>query len=387
MMSRGSNESSTTTKNNATVVVVDDSDYDQSTITTTQQEQEQQQRINSSAQRRQTSEHISWMILMIIMVLLLALFFVYGISSLLVDSDDEKSISPSSHNNNVISPNHYYHWLIMLGSATLTQTLERFATTVFQPFFRKNSKDPIDYHSQKSAKYCCRLIYHLCISLYGHFVLQDILPCQLLGSKKSIDEAFEISMKGRPYQKPSSDIVLYAFVAMGYHVGDEIDHAFLKERKSDYWEMLSHHTITLMLFAGMIAGNHLPLGCMIAYLHNLADIWGSSIKCCASTQYNTLSVVIFLVMMFVWGWTRLIVFPQIIYKIVCLDDYKGISSLYYIVSTLFLCVLQVMHVYWYYLFVRMLFKFSKDGSTDDIQSQQASNQNQKNGITAKTKTK
>jgi hypothetical protein len=39
---------------------------------------------------------------------------------------------------------------------------------------------------------------------------------------------------------------------MGYVIEDLINHLFLRERTSDFWEMNLHHAITLTLFGGMI---------------------------------------------------------------------------------------------------------------------------------------
>ena len=72
---------------------------------------------------------------------------------------------------------------------------------------------------------------------------------------------------------------------MGYHVGDTIVHTFFKERASNFNEMLLHHIATATLFFCCIYANQMGIGSVIAYLHDIADIFGNLVKCMTTTKY------------------------------------------------------------------------------------------------------
>jgi len=104
-------------------------------------------------------------------------------------------------------------------------------------------------------------------------------------------------------------VLIYAIGTLGYHFGDSVNQLFFRERQSDFYEMLLHHIVTCALYFCMIFSNNMGIGCVIAYLHDIADIFAGMVKCAASTRHDTLTVGIFLMMICSWFWTRLYVLP------------------------------------------------------------------------------
>ena len=161
--------------------------------------------------------------------------------------------------------------------------------------------------------------------------------------------------------------MVYALGTMGYHFGDSIIQALIRERQSDFYEMLLHHIATCSLYFCMIYGNNMGIGCLIAYLHDIADIFGALVKCASTTKYANLTVLIFLIMMCLWFWTRLFVLPQIIYRIMT-DEFVPSVQLFVKLNGIFLCVLQFLHIYWFYMFLAMLLHKLKTGEAEDLQN-------------------
>jgi ceramide synthetase len=81
----------------------------------------------------------------------------------------------------------------------------------------------------------------------------------------------------------------------------------MKEARNDYLEMLLHHLATFCLVVSMIASNNLPIGCVILYLHDIADIPVQYLKC--TTQLNCFTALNdvggALAMIICWFWTRI----------------------------------------------------------------------------------
>lgn len=147
---------------------------------------------------------------------------------------------------------------------------------------------------------------------------------------------------------------------MGYHFGDSLQQLLFKERTSDFYEMLLHHIATCALYFCMIFGNNLGVGCTIAYLHDIADIFGCLVKFTVSTNYQNATLVCFIVMMSTWLWTRLIVLPLLIYQIM-VSEFDPSVALFVRINGVFLCVLQFLHAYWFYLFILMILHKVKTG--------------------------
>lgn len=77
----------------------------------------------------------------------------------------------------------------------------------------------------------------------------------------------------------------YSLYTFGYHFGDFIQHLFFDEYMSDFEEMLLHHIATVALYFCYIFGNMLTIGAVFAYLHDIADIFGSLCKLLNATVY------------------------------------------------------------------------------------------------------
>lgn len=187
------------------------------------------------------------------------------------------------------------------------------------PIFEPHTKGSVDqqlhsFYTKKACRTFYQIQYFILATTWGYYVLLPTgwLPWQI-GGDKSIDEAIDVSMyktdPPMPYTKYPRKVLVYALSTMGYHFGDCVSQVFFKERQSDHYEMLLHHIVTCSLYFCMIYGNNMGLGCVIAYLHDIADIFGALVKCASSTKYGDLTLVIFFFMISTWFWTRLFILP------------------------------------------------------------------------------
>ena len=161
-------------------------------------------------------------------------------------------------------------------------------------------------------------------------------------------------------------VLVYALGTMGFHIFNFVEHVYLKDRQSDFYEMLLHHIATCSLYFCMIYGNNMGVGCMIAYLHDIADIFANLIKCISTTHFDKAVVPVFVLMMVTWAWTRLYVLPQIVLFIFRYDNEE--LSLFVKINGVFLSVLIFLHFFWFSLFIKMLYVKARTGVAEDIQN-------------------
>ena len=173
-----------------------------------------------------------------------------------------------------------------------------------------------------------------------------------------------------PYPVDKTGIHRYTLITMGYHVGGLIHH-FFTPKKNDFLEMALHHIVAIYLFAGMYLINLWTIGSVIAYLHDIADITTNIVKPMSDTNSKYGVAIVFAIHMLIWGWTRLIVLPYLIYRIAMWHLNGDVEMHNNFIIPFFCYLLSCMfclHIYWYQMFIKLMHKFVKFGSTEDKQN-------------------
>jgi hypothetical protein len=210
---------------------------------------------------------------------------------------------------------------IMLVSAIFWGLEIHFNKWVFGGFFAKCCKETKegsqrDFYLEKANRSSYQTVYFIIATAWGYYTLKDTnwLPWQL-GGDLPIHEVVPKTLASMPYEKVPRQVLVYALSTMGFHVFNCFEHCFLKERASDFFEMLLHHIACCSLYFCMIYGNNMGIGCTIAFLHDIADIFGNLVKCLSTTKYDKLVLPAFLAVMVTWFWTRIYVLPVIVWFI------------------------------------------------------------------------
>jgi len=134
-----------------------------------------------------------------------------------------------------------------------------------------------------------------------------------------------------------------------------------------------HHVAAGGLLGIMFYGNMLSIGCTIAFLHDIADIFGSMVKALSQTDYTKVTVPFFIGVMIVWGYTRNYLLVKYVYFIVTelFDCFPAAYAQYNFViigATLNLGGMLILHYYWYALFIKILLFYKKSGKAEDLQN-------------------
>lgn len=130
---------------------------------------------------------------------------------------------------------------------------------------------------------------------------------------------------------------------------------------NDFEEMLLHHLATNCLYFSYIFGNMIPIGCLISFVHDIADVPGFLVKTLNTTDHTRATAATFIVTMAAWFVTRIYYFPQVIYHIFSDFAYPeefGQFQNYIYLNGVFLTPLFLLHIYWFCLFVKILKRFA-----------------------------
>ena len=176
----------------------------------------------------------------------------------------------------------------------------------------------------------------------------------------------------------------YYLITLGYHIYQlyRVFYLYLKGNiKNDWAEMTLHHLLTICLYVFSYVMGFVKIGSLIMFLHDWVDIWSPFTKIFVETHYDKLTVLGAVNTWTIWIYSRLIVFPQIVYFGVLVypieklypnyltdstDRARYDNSNYFVMSLgLFLTFLIVLHIYWFHMLTGAIFKFASKGKIAD----------------------
>lgn len=181
--------------------------------------------------------------------------------------------------------------------------------------------------------------------------------------------ALENCILNPPFDNCTVEMLDYAIFTASFHFGETVLHIKNRRGKSGFEEFLLHHIAACALYIGFTFSNLMGIGCLIAWLHDIADIPGMLAKMGDSTTYEKTTVFFFISTMISWFITRIIWLPYIIYYInlTGYPDHLSHFNIFIKLNVVYLSALLCLHVMWFGVFITMLKRFVMDGIAEDIQ--------------------
>lgn len=157
-------------------------------------------------------------------------------------------------------------------------------------------------------------------------------------------------------------IHVYYVLETVYYSGSFVT-MFFEEKQSDFYLMIWHHFVTLLLIGFSYRFNFLRYGAFLMILHDASDPWMEAAKLAVYLGYQTLGNVLFVV------FTAMFIVPRIfVYSVMVLVP--GYSFLWEYGSRLLvpiwglLMAVFLLNLYWSMLILRMLYDFLSRGKVE-----------------------
>lgn len=210
---------------------------------------------------------------------------------------------------------------------------------------RRNQERPSVLKKFREA--CWRFVFYLSAFIGGFAVLYD---------KPWFTDTLEI-FNGFPKQTLLDSQYWYYIIEMSFYCSLLFSVAFDVKRK-DFKEQIIHHLATLNLLAFSWCCNYIRVGTLVMLIHDASDVLLESAKMFNYAGFTTICNSLFVLFTIVFIITRLVIFPFWIihctwfYPVLFFPPFFG----YYFFNVM-LIVLQMLHIFWTYLILRMVKKF------------------------------
>jgi hypothetical protein len=212
-----------------------------------------------------------------------------------------------------------------------------------------------------------RFTFYTSIWIAGYFVLRNEPQFH------DVDDCW----RNWPYHPLGDSVWWYYIIETGFYWSLLISTFLFDVRRSDFWQMMLHHGVTIVLLSLSFTVNYVRMGTLILFVHDSADILLELGKLFRYAGWDLPLNVVFVAFFIVWVVTRLIYFPiWIIHSVfvtapeMIQKDFKWLHVLQRpIVPRVFLAmliILLILHVFWTYLLVKIAWKSSRGGNVDDI---------------------
>ncbi|CAH8521719.1 unnamed protein product [Schistosoma turkestanicum] len=196
-----------------------------------------------------------------------------------------------------------------------------------------------------------KLCYYTTMFLYGLFVLHD----------KSYFWDVKDTMLNYPFHVLTPEIHWYYMIQLGYYTASLL-WIFYEVKRSDFKVLLMHHISTVLLLTFSYVTNYHRVGAVVLILHDIADCWMEAAKVCKYVNKHVTAEILFSIFVPIWIVTRLTYFPLwVIWAIIKFNVF--VNGPYPAVSIMlgFLLVLQILHIYWFCLIVKIAIQVKSKG--------------------------
>jgi len=220
----------------------------------------------------------------------------------------------------------------------------------------------------EDSAYSC--VYHCIITSLGWYILVDkawvsaaIVPFAH-GDAKSM--CFHDIYR---YTTPA-DIQIYYVLALAHAMQSAYRQMTLRRDRKDFFQMISHDFLTACLLIFSYAFYYTRIGSLVLFVHDICDIPIGASRCFNDARMTRCTLVGFIGLLVTWIYFRLWVFPMyIIWDAATIGGYNG-GNLLCIPFIIMMLGLMVLHVFWFYMFMKMGYnvvaKNIVDDNVDDI---------------------
>lgn len=236
---------------------------------------------------------------------------------------------------------------------------------------------------RQKRRMCTRFAEQAWVSLWGIFSLTLSL---YVASQEPYWTSELALWSGWPVREMSGLSKFYYLLQTSFWV-QQVIVINVEDRRKDYWQMLSHHIVTILLLLGSYVSHFTPIGNVILILMDPCDILLSLAKCLRYAGQQTLCDVFFGLFMIGWIITRHALYNRALYSCIAIarkklpeypgatvNDYWGFRTFTALSLVILLCILQVILCVWLVMIIRVAFRVITGQGAADTRSDEESDE-------------
>jgi len=217
---------------------------------------------------------------------------------------------------------------------------------------------------------CCDSVfkcsYYAAMTTWSLSILRDATWAPwVLGGRGSTEFCWT---DGYPFQAVPPEMRRFYLTAIGFHLSEVVMLLF-EVRHPDFWELLLHHIVSCTLVCFSYFLNYVRLGSLVLHLHGATDVLIYLSKSVVDTPYVRLTAMSYFGLIATYAWFRIFVFPVYIMRSAWVESAQaGADAVGWGYLNFALCVLLLLHMYWFGLIIRIGLQFRRTGVARDLQS-------------------
>lgn len=218
----------------------------------------------------------------------------------------------------------------------------------------------------KATKSLFKAVFYFGIFFFGLYVYSDTnyMSHMMFGSGNMmyLDSDW-------PFGRQPNYLKFYYMLGISYHTSDMV-HLFLNSAQKDFFEMLLHHYITIMLIIGSYMTNFWNSGINVMIQMDAAECFVGVLRAFNDILPNWLIGIIFFFCNWCWVYFRLIVYT---YEVIIQGSMIGrwrfdYNTNHQTTMQILLMILLALNAYWQFLFLNMFYRLIFKGENKDIQN-------------------
>ncbi|XP_015262540.1 PREDICTED: ceramide synthase 4-like [Gekko japonicus] len=232
-------------------------------------------------------------------------------------------------------------------------------TRQVERWFRSRLRQDQPSLTKKFCEACWRSLCYIISFIIGLAIMYD----------KPWSWDFRECWTGYPQQPLEPSIYVYYIMKLSFYNSLVITSPFEVKRK-DHKMQIIHHAATIFLISFSYCANYIRIGTLVMIIHDASDCLLEPNKILHYLKWRRACETLFIVFSAVYIFTTLVIFPnKVLYNTYyySMEIYKPFLGYYLMNGSLM--ILQLLHIFWSYLIVRMLGRFFVCGTLDkDVRS-------------------
>jgi len=158
---------------------------------------------------------------------------------------------------------------------------------------------------------------------------------------------------------PFAELKIYYLYQLGFYFHCLYAHFAYEVKRSDFWPLLFHHVVTIwLIYFSYVIGFH-RIGLLVLICHDPNDVLFEIGKTFVYRKMERMTHITFVLIMVSWVCTRLLLYP---FKVLWSTAIQSLLEIpwdafpFYYMFNGCLSFLLCLHIYWFFLMLRMLYR-------------------------------